>query len=75
MFIVCLFPRLFYGFFSFAFQLDDLDVVPSPEPLLIEAPFTVQSLHHWGFTTHTAAHDDWQHLTWDIIGAGEHGLV
>lgn len=62
----------FHDFFSFAFPLGDLDVVPSPEPLLVEAPFTVQSLHHWGFTTQTSAYDDWNHCTWDTIGAGEY---
>lgn len=41
-----------------------MDVVPSPEPLLIEAPFTVHSLHHWGLR-YMAAHDGPSDLTQD----------
>ena len=39
--------HFFHAFVSSAFQHGDMDVVPSPEPLLIETPFTVH-LHLWG---------------------------
>lgn len=61
----CIYFTTFHAFVSSAFWLGDMSFVPSPEPLSVEAPFTVHSLHQWGLR-HVAAYDASSHLSQDI---------